>query len=128
MNGKETIVTAILATVLLATILTITLPIPAFALSRWNLDEDPIPDSGFANGGMVSPETDSIDREEENRDEDSTTATTDDEDGENSEDGDNSNDKKDSSHVANEDLQACLSDAKGEGSPTEQKVQDCIES
>jgi hypothetical protein len=128
MNGKETIVIVMLATALLATILTITSPIPALALSRWNLDEDPIPDSGFANGDMVSPETESIDREEENRDEDSITATTDDEDGEDSEDGDNSNDKKDSSHVADGDLQACLSDAKEEGSPTEQKVQDCMES
>ena len=44
-----------------------------------------------------------------------------------SEDGTNSN-NQDSSNVAYEEFQGCLSDVEGEGSPTEQEVQDCIES
>ncbi|MGA8106556.1 MAG: hypothetical protein WB815_07860, partial [Nitrososphaeraceae archaeon] len=36
-------------------------------------------------------------------------------------------DDKDSSRVADDDLQACLSDNEGEGSPTEQDVQDCMD-
>ena len=39
----------------------------------------------------------------------------------------NSN-NQDSSNVAYEEFQGCLSDVEGEGSPTEQEVQDCIES
>ena len=67
--------------------------------------------------------TDNTNGEEEDSDEDSTTATADD--GE--EDGTNSNDKKEeSSHVAYEEFQGCLSDFGG--SPTEQEVQDCMES
>jgi hypothetical protein len=122
MNRKEATMIAIVATALLATIMTATSSTPAFALGHWNLDEDYIPAAGMANS-----DTESTDDEEESSDEDSDTAASDDEDRESSDDTDSSN-GEDSTHAAYEELQACLSDSDGEGSPSEQEVQDCIDS
>ena len=98
------------------------LPTQALALGHWNLDEDFAPNSGFAEEGMDSSGT------TDNNGEDSTTAAAMDEDDEGgSEEYTGSNDEKDSSQLAYDDMQLCLSDAEGEGSPTEQEVQDCIE-
>jgi hypothetical protein len=122
MNRKEATMIAIVATALLATIMTATSSTPAFALGHWNLDEDSIPAAGMANS-----DTKSTDDDEESSDEDSDTAATDDEDGGSSDDTDSSN-EEDSTDAAYEELQACLSDSDGEGSPSEQEVQDCIDS
>jgi hypothetical protein len=122
MNRKEATMIAIVGTALLATIMTATSSTPAFALGHWNLDEDYIPAAGMANS-----DTESTDDEEESSDEDSDTAASDDEDRESSDDTDSSN-GEDSTHAAYEELQACLSDSDGEGSPSEQEVQDCIDS
>ena len=125
MNRKETTISlAIVGMALLATVMTMSSPTQALALGHWNLDEDITPNSGLAEDSMDSSgTTDNNNGEEEDSDEDSTTVTADD--GE--EDGTNSNDKKEeSSHVAYEEFQGCLSDFGG--SPTEQEVQDCMES
>ena len=122
MNRKEATMMAIVAPALLATIVTATTSTPAFSLGHWNLDEDYIPAAGMANS-----DTEITDDEEESSDEDSDTAASDDEDRESSDDTDSSN-EEDSTHAAYEDLQACLSDSDGEGSPSEQEVQDCIDS
>src|SRR5215211_7029064 len=131
MNRKQTTTSlAIVGMALLATVMTMSYtPTPALALGHWNLDENFTPNSGFAQDGMDSSGT-TDNTNEEDSDEDSTTAATTDEDEEKgSEDtSDGSNDKEDSSHVAYDDLQACLSNAEEEGSPTEQEVQDCVES
>ncbi|MFZ0740649.1 MAG: hypothetical protein WAM54_03570, partial [Nitrososphaeraceae archaeon] len=122
MNRKEATMIAIVATALLATIMTATSSTPAFALGHWNLDEDYVPAAGMANS-----DTESTDDGEESSDEDSDTAASDDEDRESSDDTDSSN-GEDSTDAAYEELQACLSDSDGEGSPSEQEVQDCIDS
>ena len=124
MNRKETISIAIVGMALLATVMTMSSPTQALALGHWNLDEDITPNSRLAEDSMDSSgTTDNTNGEKEDSDEDSTTATADD--GE--EDGTNSNDKKEeSSPVAYEEFQGCLSDFGG--SPTEQEVQDCIKS
>src|SRR4030095_7947230 len=123
MDRKEATTIAVITTTLLATILTMTSSTSAFALGHWNLDEDFVPSTGMANS-----DTESTDDEEAGSDEDSETANTDDEERENSGDTDNPDGNEDPSHVAYEDLQACLSDSSAEGSPSEQEVQDCIDS
>ncbi len=128
MNREQTIASlAIVGMALFATVMTtmMSLPTQALALGHWNLDEDFAPSSGFAEDGTDSSGT--TDKTNDNGD-DSTTAAAMDEDEEGgSEEDTGSNDKKDSSQVAYDDMQVCLSDAEGEGSPTEQEVQDCIE-
>src|SRR5262245_22549039 len=103
MDRKEATI-AMITTTLLATILTMTSSTSAFALGHWNLDEDFVPSTGMANS-----DTANTDDEEEGSDEDSETANTDDEERENSGDTDNPDGNEDPSHVAYEDLQACLS-------------------
>ncbi|CAN5212246.1 hypothetical protein BH18THE2_BH18THE2_30070 [soil metagenome] len=128
MNRKETISLAIVGMALLATVMTMSSPTQALALGHWNLDDDSTPNSGLAEDGMDSSgTTDNTNGEEEDSDEDSTSATADDDEEEGSEDGTNSNDQ-DSPSVAYEEFQGCLSNAEVEGSPTEQEVQDCMES
>src|ERR671910_69739 len=127
-NRKQTIASlAIVGMALYATVMTtmMSLPTQALAMGHWNLDEDFAPSSGFAEDGTDSSGT--TDKTNDNG-EDSTTAAATDEDEEGGSDEDTaSNDKKDSSQTAYDDMQVCLSDAEGEGSPTEQEVQDCIE-
>src|SRR5918994_2500470 len=126
-NRKQTIASlAIVGMALYATVMTtmMSLPTQALALGHWNLDEDFAPSSGFAEDGTDSSGT--TDKTNDNG-EDSTTAAAMDEDEGGSEEDTSSNDKKDSSQVAYDDMQVCLSDTEGEGSPTEQEVQDCIE-
>jgi hypothetical protein len=128
MNRKETISLAMVGMALLATVLTMPSPTQALALGHWNLDEDSTPNSGLAEDGMDSSgTTDNTNGEENDSDEGSPSATADDGEEESSEEGTNSN-NQDSSNVAYEEFQGCLSDVEGEGSPTEQEVQDCIES
>jgi hypothetical protein len=150
MDRKEATMLAMIAITLLATILTMTAPTSAFALGHWNIDEDFVPATGMANSDTEDSETANTDDEEEGSDEDSETANTDDEEegsdedsetantddeeegsdeaGENSGDTDNPDGNEDPSQVAYENLQACLSDSSGEGLPSEQEVQDCIDS
>jgi hypothetical protein len=155
MDRKEATTIAMITTTLLATILTMTSSTSAFALGHWNLDEDFVPSTGMANsdtestdveeegsdeesetantddeeeGSDEESETANTDDEEEGSDEESETANTDDEERENSADTGNPDGNEDPSQVAYEDLQACLSDGSTEGSPSEQEVQDCIDS
>ena len=128
MNRKETISLAMVGMALLATVMTMPSPTQALALGHWNLDEDSTPNNGRTEDGMDSSgTTDNTNGEENDSDEGSASATADDGEEESSEDGTNSN-NQDSSNVAYEEFQGCLSDVEGEGSPTEQEVQDCIES
>jgi hypothetical protein len=128
MNKKET--TASLAIVGLALLATITMlsPTEASALGHWNVDEDFIPMSDFADDDMDSSGTsDNTEEEEEEEDysdkdeEDSTAAANTGEDT-----TDNSNGKDDSSSSGYEAFQDCLAEI--EDSPTEKEVQDCVES
>jgi hypothetical protein len=128
MNKKET--TASLAIVGLALLATITMisPTQALALGHWNLDEDFIPKSDFANDDIDSSGTsDNADEEEKEEDssdeeeEDSTAAANTGEDS-----TDNSNGKEDSSSSGYEAFQDCL--AQIEEVPTEKEVQDCVDS
>jgi hypothetical protein len=127
MDRKEATMIAIIATALLATIMTTTSSTSAFALGHWNLDEDFVPTTGMRNS-----DAEHTNDEEKTSDEDSKIATANDEElgnsDENSGDTDNPDGNVDPSQVAYEDLQACLSDSSGEGSPSEQEVQDCINS
>ena len=126
-NRKQTIASlAVVGMALYATVMMtmMSLPTQALALGHWNLDEDFAPSSGFAEDGTDSSGT--TDKSNDNG-EDSTTAAAMDEYERGSELDTGSNDKKDSSQVAYDDMQVCLSDAEGEGSPTEQEVQNCIE-
>jgi hypothetical protein len=66
--------------------------------------------------------------EEDNSDEDSTASVTDDDDEEGSEDSRDDSNVQDPSSVAYEEFQGCLSDITEEGSPTEEEVQECMES
>jgi hypothetical protein len=118
---------AVAGIALLATLMAISSPTQALALGHWNLDEDFIPNSGIAEDVADGSGTDEhTDGEEE---ESTTAATTDEDDDEASEDGsDDSGGKEDASHAAYDALQACLSDVEEVGSPTEQQVQDCMES
>ena len=129
MNRKETISLAIVGMALLATVMTMSSPTQvALALGHWNIDDDSTPNSGLAEDGMDSSgTTDNTNGEEEDSDEDSTSTTADDDEEEGSKDGTNSNDQ-DSPSVAYEEFRGCLSNAEVEGSPTEQEVQDCMES
>ena len=126
MNRKETTASlVIVGMALLATIMTATTPTQALAIDYGSPDLNYQPSGGFVEGGADSSDTsdnteeDSTDEEQE----DSTTAATTGED-EGSEDS--SNDKEDSSGLAYETFQDCLTQV-GE-SPTEQEVQDCIDS
>jgi hypothetical protein len=127
-NRKQTIASlAIVGMALFATVMTtmMSLPIQALALGHWNLDEDFAPSNGFAEDGTDSSGT--TDKTNDNGEDSTTPAATDEDEEGGSEEDTGSNDKKDSSQVAYDDMQVCLSDAEGEGSPTEQEVQDCIE-
>jgi hypothetical protein len=129
-NRKQTktMSLAIVGMALLATVISISSPTQALALGHWNLDEDFVPSSGLSEDGMDSSGTTDNSNEE---DEDSATATTtDDDEGEGSGESssDSTSEEEDSTHAAYHNLQACLSDIEGERSPTEQEVQDCMES
>jgi hypothetical protein len=132
-NRKQaTTYLAIVGMALLVTVMTMSSPAQVLALGHWNLDEDYISDSGFTKDGRDSSDATANTNEEEadNSNEDSIDAATKDEDEEedSKDSNDESNAEEDSSNVAYDDLQACLSDAEGEGFPTEQEAQDCIES
>ena len=118
---------AVAGAVLLATLMVISSPTQALALGHWNLDADFIPNSGIAEDVADSSGADEhADGEEE---ESTTAAATDEDDDEASEDGSNDSDgKEDSSHAAYDALRACLSDVEEVGSPTEQQVQNCMQS
>ena len=126
MNRKETTASlAIVSMALLATIMTATTPTQALAIDYGTPDLNYQPSGGFVGDGADSSgSSDNTDEESTDEEqEDSSTATTTGED-EGSEDS--SNDKEDSSGLAYETFQDCLTQV-GE-SPTEQEVQDCIDS
>jgi hypothetical protein len=125
MNKKET--TASLAIVGLALLATITMisPTQALALGHWNLDEDFIPKSDFANDSSgTSDNTDEEEKEEDSSDEEEEDSTAAANTGEDS--TDNSNGKEDSSSSGYEAFQDCLAEI--EESPTEEEVQNCVDS
>jgi hypothetical protein len=127
MNRKQrkSMSLAIVGMALLAAVMSMTSPTQALALGHWNLDEDFTPSSGLSEDGMDS----SGNTDNTNEDEDSTTTDGDDEEGPgDSSSGDSTSEEEDSTHTAYHTLQACLSDIEGEQSPTEQEVQDCIDS
>jgi hypothetical protein len=127
-NRKQTIASlAIVGVALYATVMMtmMSLPTQALALGHWNLDEDFAPSSGFAEDSTDSSGT--TDKTNDNGEDSTTTAAMDEDEEGGSEEDTGSNDKRDSSQVAYDDMQVCLSGAEGEGSPTEQEVQDCIE-
>jgi hypothetical protein len=138
MNKRETMLMTIVGMAVLTTITTMSSPTQALALGHWNVEEDHIPSSGFAEDGMDSSGTsdNTNGEEEEDNGEDGTTAATEDDEaatedgdeGEGSEESNDSNVEEDSSHLAYEEFQGCLSGIEEEGSPTEQEVQDCMES
>ena len=126
MNRKETTASlAIVSMALLATIMIATTP-QALAIDYGSPDLNYRPIAGFVEDGTDSSGTsDNIDEDsaDEEQEEDSTTgATTGEEEGSE----DSSNDKEDSSSLGYEAFQDCL--AKAGESPTEQEVQDCIDS
>ena len=126
MNRKETTAyLAIVSMALLATIMTATTPTQALAIDYGSPDLNYQPSSGFVRDGADSSGTSDNTDEDSTDDEqkDSTTAATTGED-EGSEDS--LNDNEDSSGSAYETFQDCLTQV-GE-SPTEQEVQDCIDS
>ena len=130
MNKKETAASlAIVGLALLATITMIS-PTQALALGHWNLDEDFIPKSDFADDDIdssgTSGNTDEEEEEEEEdtsdeEEEDSTAAANTGEDS-----TDNSNGKEDSSSSGYEAFQDCLAEI--EEFPTEEEVQGCVDS
>lgn len=126
MNRKET--TASLAIIGMALLATITMisPTQALALGHWNVDEISVPNGDLTEDGMDSSGTsDNTDEETEDtsdeEEEDSTTAANTGEDS-----TDDSNDKEDSSSSEYEAFQDCLAEI--EESPTEEQVQDCVDS
>jgi hypothetical protein len=126
MNKKET--TASLAIVGMALLATITMisPTQALALGHWNVNEDFVPSDDFTKDGMDSSDTsDNTDEEiEDSSDEEEEDSTTTANTGEDS--TDNSNEKEDSSSSGYEAFQDCLAEIKE--SPTEEQVQDCVDS
>ena len=124
MNRKETMLMTIVGMAILTTVTTMSSSTQALALGHWNIDEDYIPNNGFAEDSMDSSRTsDSSNGDDEDNEEDSTAAT-DEDDEEDS--NDDSSGKEDSSNAA--DLQACPSDAEGpegDGSLTKEQMQDC---
>jgi hypothetical protein len=125
MNRKETTASlAIVGMALLATIMTATTPTQALAIDYGSPDLNYQPRGGLVEDGADSSGTsDNTEEDSADEQEDSTTAATTGED-EGSEDS--SNDKEDSSGLAYETFQDCLTQV-GE-SPTEQEVQDCVDS
>jgi hypothetical protein len=127
MNRKETTASlAIVSMALLATIMTATTPTHALAIDYGSPDPNYQPSGGFVGDGAdssgTSDNTDEDSADEEQEEDNTTGATT----GEDEGSEDSSNDEEDSSGLGYETFQDCLADA-GE-SPTEQEVQDCIDS
>jgi hypothetical protein len=129
MNRKETIASlAIVGMALLATIITATTPTQALAIDYGSPDLSYLPKGGFAEDGTNNSDNsdntkgDSGDGEEA----DSTTAATTGEDEGSEESNNSSNAKEDSSSLGYDAFQDCLANV-GE-SPTEQEVQDCVDS
>jgi hypothetical protein len=109
---------------LLATIMTATTPTQALAIDYGSPDLNNQP-TGFVEDGADSSGT-SDNTEEDSGDEEQEDSTTTNED-EGSEDSDNSiNDQEDLSSLGYEAFQDCLAEI--EKSPTEEEVQNCIES
>jgi hypothetical protein len=125
MNRKETTASlAIVCMALLATIMTATTPKLALAIDYGSPDLNYQSTGGFVEDGADSSGTsdntdkDSMDEEQE----DSTTAIED----EGSEDGDDSSNDQDSSSLGYEAFLDCLAEI--EEFPTEEEVQDCVDS
>jgi hypothetical protein len=118
MNRKEATLIAVVGMAIFATVMATSSSTQALA------SVDDTSNNGVASDGIDSSGTTDNTNEDENG-EDSTTESTNNDGEEASNDG--NADDKDSSRVADDDLQACLSDNEGEGSPTEQDVQDCMD-
>ena len=124
MNRNET--TTLLAIVGIALLTTVMImPSPTRVLGY--LDQDFTPYTGFAKVSLdASGPAFNINGEEKDNNEDSTTATTDEDERAGSDDVTKSEDQ-DSSRSDYEELQTCLSGLEGQGSPTENDVRDCMQ-
>jgi hypothetical protein len=126
MNRKEiTASLAIVSMALLAIIMIATTPTQALAIDYGSPDLNYQPRAGFVEDGVDSSGT-SDNTGEDSADEEQGDSTTDSTTGEDEGSEDSSNDKEDLSGLGYEAFQNCL--AKAGESPTEQEVQDCIDS
>jgi hypothetical protein len=121
-NGTTTLL-AIVGIALLSTVMI--MPSPTRVLGH--LDQDFTPYTGFAKVSLdASGPAFNINGEEKDSNEDSTTATTDEDERAGSDEVTKSEDQ-DSSQADYEELQTCLSGVEGQGSPTEEEAIDCME-
>ena len=124
MNRKGT--TTLLTLVGIAILgVAVTMSSPTRAIGQ--LDQDFTPDTKFARVSMAATgPAFNINGEEKDNNEDSTVATTDD-DGKIGADDVTKSDGRESTQEDYEELQTCLSELEGQGSPTEDGVRDCMQ-
>ena len=103
----------------------VTMSSPARVIGQ--LDQDSTPDTGFTKVSMdTTGPAFNINGEEKDNNEDSTIATTDDDEKIGADDVTKSDDQ-DSTQEDYEELQTCLTGLEGQGSPTEDGVRDCMQ-
>ena len=124
MNRKKT--TTLLTVVGIAILgVAVTMSSPARVIGQ--LDQDSTPDKGFTKVSMdTTGPAFNINGEEKDNNEDSTIATTDDDEKIGADDVTKSDDQ-DSTQEDYEELQTCLTGLEGQGSPTEDGVRDCMQ-
>jgi hypothetical protein len=124
MNRKET--TTLLSIVSIVILgVAVTMPSPTRVIGQ--LNQDFTPDTEFAKVSMdATGPAFNINGEEKDNNEDSTIATTDDDEKIGADDLTKS-DGQDSTQEDYEELQTCLSGLEGQGSPTEDGVRDCMQ-
>ena len=124
MNIKET---TTLLTIVGIAILGVAVIMPSPTRVMGQLDQDFTPDTEFAKVSMdTTGPAFNINGEEKDNNEDSTIVTTDDDEKIGADDVTKSDDR-DSTQEDYEELQTCLSGLKGQGSPTEDGVRDCMQ-
>ena len=124
MNIKET---TTLLTIVGIAILGVAVIMPSPTRVMGQLDQDFTPDTEFAKVSMdTTGPAFNINGEEKDNNEDSTIATTDDDEKIGADDVTKSDDQ-DSTQEDYEELQTCLTGLEGQGSPTEDGVRDCVQ-
>ena len=124
MNIKET---TTLLTIVGIAILGVAVIMPSPTRVMGQLDQDFTPDTEFAKVSMdTTGPAFNINGEEKDNNEDSTIATTDDDEKIGADDVTKSDDQ-DSTQEDYEELQTCLTGLEGQGSPTEDGVRDCMQ-
>ena len=122
-RNKTTTLLAIIGIAILGA--AVIMPSPTRVLGQ--LDQDFIPHTELTKVSMdATGPAFNINGEEKDNNEDSTTATTDEDERAGSDDVTKSEDQ-DSSRSDYEELQTCLSGVEGQGSPTEEEAIDCME-